>query len=176
MKKTLPALACLTFTVISSEALVTLMPKLTSPESCPEHLQVTAKPDKTDADFVTVSVRFKPREYAPYIGRVKATIWLELNHEGETVLRSGLSTKIAKDGFTTAYFRIRKSALRESELTVSSHLFEKDGTPTIGGGVIYEIPLKGWITPRDKAAKPEAAPGIEIELAPVPAIPAFPGR
>ncbi|MFT4587188.1 MAG: hypothetical protein ACI9VS_002193 [Candidatus Binatia bacterium] len=171
MKKTLFSILVLAFVLNSAQALVALMPKLTSPENCPKHLQVTAKPDKKDTDFVTISVRFKPREYEPYIGRVKATFWLNLSHKGETLFRSGLSTKIAKDGFTTARFRIRKSALRESELTVSSHLFERDGTPTIGGAVIYEIPLKGWITPRDKAAKPEPAPGIEIELAPVPAIP-----
>jgi hypothetical protein len=171
MEKTLLTLFCLAFALNSADALVVLMPKLTSPENCPKHLQVIAKPDKKDADFVTISVRFKPCEYEPYIAQVKATVWLELAHEGETLFRSGLSTKIAKDGFKTARFRIRKSALRESELTVSSHLFEKDGTPTVGGGVIYEIPLKGWSEPQGKAEKRQIAPGIKIELAPVPAIP-----
>ena len=176
MEKTLLTLFCLAFALNSADALVVLMPKLTSPENCPKHLQVIAKPDKKDADFVTILVRFKPREYKPYIGRVKTTFRLELAHEGETLFRSGLKTQKAKAGFTTTRFRIRKSSLRESELTVSSHLFERDGTPTVGGGVIYEISLKGWITPGAKAQKPQPAPGIQIDLAPIPAIPAIPGR
>jgi len=175
MKKKVLTLLCVYSSLASTQAL-TSMTTLRSPEECPKHLQVTATPDKKDADFVNISVRFKPQEYKPYTGRIKATIWLELGHDGETLFRSGLSTRIAKDGYTTARFRIRKSALRESELTVSPHLFERDGTPTIGGGVIYEIPLKGWITPRDNAATPPASSGIEIELTPIPAIPVFPGR
>lgn len=170
MKKTWLSLICLAFTFNSARAL-TLIQRLDGPESCPKHLQITAKPDKKDADFVQVSVRFKPREYEPCIGRVKATIWLKLAHEGETLLSSGLSTRKAKDGFATTRFRIRKSSLGASELTVSSHLYERDGTPTVGGGVTYEVPLRNLGEPRDTSAKSRIAPGINIELAPVPPIP-----
>lgn len=169
MKKTLLALLCLSFSLASTQAL-TIMTTLRSPEECPKHLQITAKPDKKDADFVNVSVRFKPREHEPYIGRVKAAFSLKLAHKGETLFSSGLRTQKARDGFTTCHFRIRKSSLRESELTVSSSLFEKDGTPTVGGGVIYAIPLKGWIEPRGGVDKPQTAAGIQIELEPQPAI------
>lgn len=171
MKKTLLALHCLVCSLASTQAL-TIITALRSPGECPKHLQITAEPGAKDAKFVTVSVRFKPDEPDPYKSRVKADCHLSLIHNGETLFRSGLKTD-KKDGFTTCRFRLHKDSMRESVLTVSSSLFEKDGHPTIGGGVIYEIPLKGWMIPRENAERTSASPGIEIEL---DAIPAIPGR
>ncbi len=117
--------------------------KISAPADCPKNLQITSRTDSKDADFVVMSVRFKPRESNRYKGRIKATCWLDLANDGQILLKSELKTTV-KAGFTTCSFRIHGNALRGSRLNVSSHPFEKDGEATVGGGAIYEVHLAGW--------------------------------
>ncbi len=61
MKTRLLISAVLLVLCANTQAL-TLFHKIGSPGGCPENLQITAKPDSRNPDFVKLSVRFKPRE------------------------------------------------------------------------------------------------------------------
>ena len=138
-----PVALAILFLLCADAHSLTRFQEIASPAGCPENLQITSAPDEKNSSWVIISVRFKPREPDLYKGRVTAGFGLLLLEGDRTLLKSELKTSV-KDGFTRARFRIHRAALAASQLNVSSHLHEKDGLPTVGGGVFYRVRLSGW--------------------------------
>ena len=77
-------------------------------------------------------------------------------HRGDPVrARDDRSVKEKDDARTTYRFKVSSEFAKHSKFYLSTHLHEKDGHPTLGGGVLYEISLAGFVpalAPKDTKA------------------------
>jgi hypothetical protein len=100
-----------------------------------------------------VTIQFTPEVSANYRERVKAFGQLNVKLGEKTIAIASLKAVQKSDAFVFS-FQLAGDAFEASELTLSTQLYERDGHPTLGGGEVYQLRLKGF-PPTDKAkAKP----------------------
>jgi hypothetical protein len=137
---------------INSVLGVTLSFDINSPEDCGQTVGVETRVSRSHKGLVAVSVTFTPTVPDSYQGRVKAF--------GELLLKSGEATlavskleSTQKNGVFTFTFELAPEAFRNSELTLTSQLYEKDGMATLGGGMICRLHLEGF-QPGNESTQP----------------------
>jgi hypothetical protein len=80
----------------------------------------------------------------PYEGRVTAVGHLDLSSDGKQLAAIQLNAE--KENKETIFrFSIAESRAETSKLTLNTHLHEKDGRPTFGGGQTFAISLHGFL-------------------------------
>ena len=114
-----------------------------SPDQLPKGLLVKSVPNRETNGLITVAVTFAPDAPELYRDRVKVFGQLTVNLAGKLIAESQLKSAQTAGTFTMT-FRLAREAFPESELRLSTQLYEKDGLPTVGGGVIYKINLQGF--------------------------------
>ena len=50
-----------------------------------------------------------------------------------------------KEGVFTYKFQLARGSFRNSECTLSTQYYEKDGMPTVGGGELFRIHLRKFV-------------------------------
>ena len=85
-----------------------------------------------------------------YKGRVKAHAVLNIA-TAEAQVASVVVHGSAEGKRTSYQFRMAPSAAKTSELQLGVSLYEKDGMPTIGGGVSMQVHLAGFVPKMEKA-------------------------
>ena len=103
---------------------------------------VKCVPARQSNGLMTVSVTFTPAAPEPYRDRIKAFGQLTVKLAGKAIAVSPLESE-QKAGTFTMTCRLAREAFADSELMLSTQLYEQDGLPTVGGGVVYKIKLKG---------------------------------
>jgi hypothetical protein len=130
---------------ISDADAITEIGDITSPKECGDHLKVTA--ERSADKLIRYVVRINPETVTSagqlYSGRVKSSAYLELASANENLASVAVEPQIAKRE-TEFRFRIAEHLAERSTLIISTNLYEKDGMPTLGGGVVYRIALKGF--------------------------------
>jgi hypothetical protein len=115
-----------------------------SPEECPDGLIIKSK---FSDGMLVFDVEVDREEVAHagelYKGRVGAHALLDIATPGQKVASVTLEGE-AKGKRTHYQFRISPAAAKTSELQLGVSLYEKDGMPTIGGGVSLQIHLAGF--------------------------------
>jgi hypothetical protein len=156
--------------------------KIGAPQDVPDYLRVESKaaPDGM-LEFV---IRVNPDKAAHvegdslYKGRVSVTgslhlatekatiaqVLVEANrdiygrHRGDPVrARDDRSVKEKDDPQRNYRFKVASELAKHSKFHLSTHLHEKDGHPTLGGGVLYEISLAAFVparAPKETKADP----------------------
>ena len=136
---------------------VTLLLEIDSPAKCPENLRIETRLSRGNAGLVSVTVRCAPTAPESYRGRVKAFVELRVKSGDKTNAVANLESTQRRDVFEFS-FRLGRDAFRDSELTITSVLYEKDGTATVGGGEVYRVRLNGFAAGEQPVAEPNAAP------------------
>jgi hypothetical protein len=122
-------------------------------EHCPEGLTVKSKVGKGGMIEFDVSLDADKIAHAGelYRGQVGANAYLQIGAREQQL--ASVTVQGDKEGKQTRYrFRLAPSAVRTSELQLSLSLYEKDGLPTLGGGVSMQIPLAGFEPGKNPAA------------------------
>jgi hypothetical protein len=134
------AIAVAFFFATSADADLVLL-KITAPDHCPEGMEIASKPKD---GMIAFTVRVDPDKISgneSYAGRIKSTGFLEISAAGKRIAYTRLHEHVA--GKETLFqFRISEFAMESSQLHIGTHLFEKDGHPTLGGGVAMQIWLR----------------------------------
>ncbi len=128
----------------SSNADLKLM-TIRAPKECPDGLTIKSKTGKGGLIQFDVYVDAEEVAHAGelYKGRVKAHAVLKIATAEEQV--ASVVVHGSAEGKRTWYqFCVSPSAAKTSELQLGVSLFEKDGFPTIGGGVSMQIYLAGF--------------------------------
>jgi hypothetical protein len=67
-------------------------------------------------------------------------------HRGDPIMaRADRSVKDKGNAQRTYRFKVASKLAKHSNFNLSTHLHEKDGHPTLGGGVLYKISLAGFV-------------------------------
>ena len=135
----------------------TMLFDIHSPKECGESVRVETKASRRGEGLVSVSLIFKPTVPDLYRDRVKAFGVFVVKSGEETIAVSQLESA-GKEGVFTFTFELARDAFRNSELTLSSQLFGKDGKPTLGGGEVYRLHLRGFQPGAQTTAEPGAPP------------------
>ena len=126
------------------------------PEECPDGLTVKSKPGKDGMIQFDVYVDAEQIAHAGelYKGRVKARAILKIATAEAQIASVVVHGSVERER-TWYQFSISPSAAKSSELGLGVSLFEKDGIPTIGGGVGMQVRLAGFVpkTEKNKRAK-----------------------
>jgi hypothetical protein len=139
--KAIFAIALFFLASIGASSGVILSFEVNSPRDCGENLRVETQPSRSDKGLVSVSVTFTPNVPGSYSGRVKAFGKLVVKHKNETIAVSNLEAT-QKAGVFTFAFQLARDAFRDSELILSSVLYEENGLATVGGGEKCRLRLK----------------------------------
>ena len=127
----------------SSSAVVMLL-KIDSPEQCPEGVTISSK---ARDGMIQFDVAIDPEQVAHagelYKGRVRSSAFLDIVSGQEKVAFVSLDGNTEKNQ-TRYFFRLSPAAVKSSELQLGVSLYEKDGHPTVGGGVSLQIKLAGF--------------------------------
>jgi hypothetical protein len=126
-------------------------------KECGENIRVNTQPSRSDKGLISVSVTFTPIAWEPQVGRVKAFGELLVKNGDETIAVSGLEST-QKAGVFTFTFRLARDAFRNSELTLSSILYEGDGLAIVEGREDYRVHLKGFHVGEQPKGGQAAAP------------------
>lgn len=128
---------------VSSQAIaLNVMQKVNSPENCPESLQVQISSLNGTLDQFKVEILFLPEPGDTKTVRVFNK--LMVIKDGEVLADAPLD--LIKEGqYFRSQFRLHRSALEQSKVSVSMYLVGRGNVPVLGGGYIYEISLKGFI-------------------------------
>lgn len=137
---------------------VSMLLTIDSPRQCPEGLTIKSK--SVNDGMVDVDVDLDAEQIAHpgelYQGRVRAHALLNIAAGGQPV--ASVTVQGEPEGKRTRYhFRLSPAAMKASELQIGVSLYEKDGFPTLGGGVSLQIRLAGFM-PAEKATAPKAKP------------------
>ena len=135
---------------------VTLSFEVNTLGECGENIRVETQPSRSDKGLISVSVTFAPTAPEPYRGRVKAFGKLVVKKGDETIAVSNLEST-QKAGLFKFTFQLARDAFRNSELTLSSVLYEDNGLATVGGAEEYRLHLKGF-QPSEQSKVEQAAP------------------
>lgn len=180
----LALLVGLLFATNSSATPEILKVTITSPKHLPDYVQIEATPLDDGLIKFAVRLHKEKAAHVDhdtlYRGRVSVTALLELAnategklartsieadrdvygvHQGDPVLtiakpdRESSSKEV--EPLTTFRFEIQKDLAAHSKLYINTSLHEKDGHPTLGGGIHYEIALAGFIS-ADAATSPKS--------------------
>jgi len=87
-----------------------------------------------------------------YEGRVTAVAHLELSSNGKQ-LASIQPNAVVEKKETVFTFSIAESLAETSKLTLNTHLHEKNGRPTFGGGQTFVVSLHGFLPGRPEVEK-----------------------
>lgn len=141
----LAALAAGCLLIQRADGLHRLM-KVREPRECPKGLKIESQ--TLDGGMIGFDVTVDAEEIAQpgelYRGRVRSHAYLDLSSKGKPL--GFLRLHGSPEGRRTGYwFRLTPDAARESELQVGTALFEKDGHPTLGGGVTLQITLAAFL-------------------------------
>ena len=159
MKFTLIILLAGLFLVSPAKAL-TVMQKVDSTRNCPESLHVQISALKGKPDLFIVELLFLPEPADTHSLRVFNKLMVMKGDE----LIADVPLDVILDGQQfRSQFRIHRSALEQSKVTVSMYVVERagGGMPVLGGGQVYEISLKGFIEPPDGD---DLLPGVAVPL------------
>ncbi len=159
MRKTLllSLIASIFLGYLSSSLGVTLSLEIGSPKECPENLRVETQTSHDHEGLISVSVSFRPTAPELYRNRVRALGELMVKSGDRIVVVSNLEST-QKAGAFKFMFQLARDAFRDSEFTISSQLYEKDGTATVGGGEVYRLHLKGFQPGEQSHAEQSVAP------------------
>lgn len=146
----------------SSSLGVTISFEIDSPKECPKNLHLDVQPSRNHEGLISVSVRFTPTAPELYRDRVVAFGELTVKDGDKRIAISKLAST-QKAGVFKFTFQLARNAFRDSELTLSSQLYEKDGIATVGGGEVYRLHLKEF--------QPEKPSNIEPSGVPLPRAP-----
>lgn len=115
-----------------------------APKQCPDGLTIKSKANKGMIDFdVYVDAEEIAHAGELYKGRVGAHAILNIAMAEQQI--ACVVVHGGTEGKRTHYqFRISPSAAKTSELQLGVSLYEKDGFPTIGGGVSMQVHLAGF--------------------------------
>jgi hypothetical protein len=145
--KTMLKASLLTFLLLAagSDCFADLMRlEIHSPKECPEGLTIKSK---LNDGMIVFDVDVDPEKVAHagqlYKGRVRADAFLNIGTPEQQVAFVQLH-EVAEGTRTLYHFRVSRSAARTCELQLAVSLYEKDGMPTIGGGVSIQIRLAGF--------------------------------
>ncbi len=145
--------ACITLAVVflanaRSEADLMLM-TIREPGDCPKALTIKSKMNAPMVDFeIAVDPEAIERNEL-YRGRIHANAIVQVADAAGAV--ASLAVQGTKEGKWTRYqVRLSPSAAKHSELQIGVSLYEKNGRPTLGGGVSLRIHLAGFV-PKDQA-------------------------
>ena len=141
--KAVLSIALMFLASIGASSGVTLCFEVNTLKECGENIRVETQPSRSDKGLISVSVTFAPTAPEPYRGRVKALGKLVVKNGDETIAVSNLEWT-QKAGVFKLTFQLARDAFRNSELTLSSVLYEEDGLATVGGGEEYRLHLKGF--------------------------------
>ena len=137
------ALLCL-ICIPQAQAL-TVFHTLETPEACPDHLQIECRPNSRDQTLQTLHIRYDPHEPELYRDRQRVFAILEIRN-AKNELQQRLSLEVNRKGSVhSARLSLAPKLFAQAKLTLSTQLYEKDGHPTVGGGIIYEIPLANFL-------------------------------
>jgi hypothetical protein len=129
-----------------------LFPDVDSPKLCPEGLTITAQVQDSMIvfDLLVDSERLgQPGEL--YKGRVRSTLCLNCAIGEQQV--ASVYVKGTKEAANEHYqFRIASSAVKDSDLLLTTVLYETNGLATVGGGTTRRIRLAGF-EPKREATK-----------------------
>lgn len=127
--------------------------KVDAPRACPPGLTVAAKRVDGMIQFdVAVDAESVAHADEIYKGRVKANAILKLANADQQL--ASVTVLGAIEGKLTRYqFSVAPSAAKSSELQLGVWLHEKDGTPTLGGGVSIVIQLGGFAANTEEQTK-----------------------
>ena len=115
-----------------------------SPKHCPDGLTIKSKVSDGMIEFdVAVDAEQIAQADELYKGRIQANAFLKIATAEQQI--AFVNLRETTEGKRTRYhFRISRAAAKTSELQLGVSLYEKDGTPTIGGGVSMQIHLAGF--------------------------------
>jgi hypothetical protein len=115
-------------------------------KECPDGLTIKSKAGKDGMIQFDVYVHAEEIAHADeaYKGRVKAHAVLNIA-TAEAQVASVVVHGSAEGKRTWYQFRLAPSAAKTSELQLGVSLYEKDGMPTIGGGVSMQVHLAGFV-------------------------------
>jgi hypothetical protein len=120
-----------------------------SPKDCPDGLTIRTKANKGMIDIdVSVDAEKLANAGELYKGRVNARADLDIATSGGQKVASVRLQGATKDKLTSYHFTIAPSVIKSSRLYLNTNLFEKDGTPTMGGGVTMDVQLEAF-EPKD---------------------------
>lgn len=127
-----------------------MLHKIATPEQCPEGVTIKSKAREGMIEF---DVAIDPEQVAHagelYKGRVKSSAFLDIVAGGEKLAFVNLQGTTEKQ-WTQYFFCVSPSAMKSTELQLGVSLYEKDGFPTLGGGVGMQIKLAGFEPRPDK--------------------------
>jgi hypothetical protein len=127
-----------------ANAVLTLS-KIQAPEDCPDGLTIktTAKNGMIEFD-VSIDVEKIANAGELYKGRVKSKAHLDISMSPEQKLAYVQLQGMPDSKPTRYHFSVAPPVIKSSKLYLSTSLFEKDGDPTLGGGVTIEVQLEGF--------------------------------
>ncbi len=126
---------------------LTVFHTINRPEACPDHLDIRVKTHSREPNLQTLRLSYEPHEPELYQGRQRVFAVLEIRN-AEKDLQQRLSLEVNRKGKVhSASLSIAPELFAHAKLTLSTQLYEKDGHPTVGGGIIYEIPLTHFFKP-----------------------------
>ncbi len=135
--------ACGLILLADTSFALTVFNTINTEGDCPPNLKLKIEPPRADREMALVTVVLTPNAPEGYRGRVDTTVRLRTTRDDAPQFAGKLAT-IRQGESVHCRFQIHPAALRQTKLTVSTSLREKDGHPTVGGGVIYEIDLRGF--------------------------------
>lgn len=130
--------------IASPVAALSIFTKIGGPRECPDNLQIEVKPAARAPGLHTVSVHFTPREFQNFDGTTGAVCILTVNTAETPVARVRVHFTKHRSEWSGS-FNLHPSTFATSEVRISSHLIARDGLPIVGGGIIYEVALRGFL-------------------------------
>ena len=129
---------------------------LKSPEEGGPALKITSKRLENGLIEFAVRIDAEAVEHVGkgdlYEGRVTAGGHLDLSTGGKPLASIQLNA-VKEKKETVFWFSVAESLAETSKVTLNTHLWEKDGRPTFGGGHTFVISLQGFLPDRLKVEK-----------------------
>jgi hypothetical protein len=144
--------------LVSSANALNVTHKVDSPGVCPDSLQVKIAALNGKPDLFQVEILFLPEPGGNHSARVFNK--LMVLKDGELLADAPLDVILDGRQFRSQ-FRLHRSALEQSKVTVSMYLVGGGDIPVLGGGQIYEISLKGFLVP---TGDDDLKPGVGVPL------------
>ena len=129
--------------------------KISAPKECPDGLTIKTKASNGMIEFdVEVDAEQIAHAGELYKGRVRAHAFLNIATSEQQI--AFVAVNGALKGKRTRYqFSISQSAAKTSDLQLGVDLYEKDGHPTLGGGVSLQVHLAGFEPKMEEKTKPK---------------------
>jgi len=117
---------------------------ITSPKGCPEHLRINVQPIEGSQDQYQVDWVHTPMQHASHQDRVRMHGNLRVIQAGQ--LLASVPVRVSqKEGAMQGTFKLHRQAFESSRLILSTYLEDSHGIAMVGGGVVMEITLKGFL-------------------------------